>query len=96
MNRNRTDENSFLRSVFVAATTSLVLGISWGGVEYGWSSYNVLVPLILGIAGVVVFIWIEKRFVKFPTVPFDILTFRTSVSGFAGTFVHGIISVAVI
>lgn len=82
--------------LFVAATTSVVLGISWGGVEYGWASANVLVPLVLGLAGLVAFIWIEKRFVKFPTVPFDILTSRTAVSGFLGTFFHGIVSVAVI
>ena len=82
--------------LFVAATTALVLGISWGGVDYAWDSAHVLAPLVLGVAGLVVFIWIEKRFVKYPTVPFDILTYRTSVSGFAGTFVHGIISVAVI
>ncbi len=73
-----------------------MLGISWGGVDYAWNSAHVLAPLILGIAGIIVFIWIEKRFIKYPTVPFDILTFGTSVSGFAGTFFHGIASVAVI
>ena len=94
--KEKMDQMDYYNLLFVAATTSVVLGISWGGVEYGWSSYNVLVPLILGLAGLAVFIWIEKRFVKFPTVPFDILAFRTSVSGYVGTFLHGIVSVAVI
>lgn len=40
------------------------------------------------------FIWIEKRFVKHPTVPFDILGHRTSLIGFFSTFIHGVVPIA--
>lgn len=82
--------------IFVAASTATILGLTWGGVSYSWSSYKVLVPLILGIAGMAAFLYIEKRFVKHPTVPFDILANRTSLVGFLATFIHGIVSLSAI
>lgn len=80
--------------LFVAAATATTLGLTWGGTTYSWSSYKVLVPLILGLIGIGMFIWIEKRFVKHPTVPFDILSHRTSLVGIFTTFLHGIVSLA--
>jgi hypothetical protein len=82
--------------IFVASSTATILGLTWGGVSYSWSSYKVLVPLILGIAGMGAFLWIEKRFVQHPTVPFDILSNRTSLAGFLMNFIHGIVSLAAI
>lgn len=80
--------------VFVAASTSTILGLTWGGVAYSWASYQVLVPLILGIIGMGVFVWLEKAYVKNPTVPFDILSNRTSLVGFVTNFLHGIVTLA--
>lgn len=34
--------------LFAGGLTSFVLGLSWGGGLYPWTSYNVLVPLVLG------------------------------------------------
>ncbi|KAI5476403.1 MFS multidrug transporter [Pseudohyphozyma bogoriensis] len=86
----------YANGLFVAGTTAAVLGLTWAGEEYSWGSYHVLAPLILGLAGMVVFMWIEKKWVKHPTVPFDILTNRTSVVGFITNFLHGIASIAAI
>ncbi|ORY69454.1 iron permease [Leucosporidium creatinivorum] len=80
----------YVNVLFVAGATATILGLTWGGVTYSWSSYKVLVPLILGLVGMGAFFWIEKRFVKHPTVPFDILANRTSLVGFITTFIHGI------
>lgn len=35
--------------------------ISWGGTEYAWTSAGVLAPLIIGIALIGAFIWVELR-----------------------------------
>ncbi|ORY63676.1 iron permease [Leucosporidium creatinivorum] len=86
----------YVNVLFVAGSTATILGLTWGGVSYSWSSYKVLVPLILGIFGMALFLWIEKRFVKHPTVPFDILSNRTSLAGFLMNFIHGIVSLAAI
>jgi hypothetical protein len=81
--------------IFVAASTSTILGLTWGGVTYSWSSYKVLVPLILGIVGIAAFLWVERSFVKHPTVPFQILSHRTSLAGYISTFLHSIVVMAV-
>jgi hypothetical protein len=80
--------------LFVAAATSAILGLTWGGVTYAWSSYQTLLPLILGLVGIVSFIYLE-RFSKHPTVPFNILTHYTSVAGYIICFLHSLLVLAV-
>ncbi|SCV68370.1 BQ2448_491 [Microbotryum intermedium] len=82
--------------VFVAGATSTILGLTWGGVTYSWSSYKVLVPLILGLLLMGLFLWLEKTFAKYPTVPFEVLRHRSSLLGFMTTFLHGIVALAAI
>ncbi|KAM0746387.1 iron permease [Meredithblackwellia eburnea MCA 4105] len=81
--------------VFVAGSTSAILGLTWGGDAYAWSSYKVLVPLVLGLAGMIAFVFLERR-LEHPTVPFDILSNRTTLIGFITNFLHGIVSLAII
>jgi MFS family permease len=41
--------------VFTASTVSFVVPMTWGGVIYTWSSWDTLVPLLIGVAGVLGF-----------------------------------------
>jgi len=50
------------------STTSVVIGLKWGGVRYPWSSARVLLPLIIGLMGLGVFIIYEIYFCKPPIV----------------------------
>ena len=50
------------------STTSVVIGLTWGGVQYPWSSGRVLLPLAVGLIGLVVFIIYEIYFIKSPVV----------------------------
>src|SRR6266436_2903822 len=50
------------------STTSVVIGLTWGGVRYPWSSARVLLPLIIGLVGLGVFIIYEIYFCKPPIV----------------------------
>ncbi|KAI9059060.1 iron permease [Trametes sanguinea] len=81
--------------VAVGATLAL-LGLTWGGIQYPWSSVHVLVPLILGFVFITVFFVYEVYVPGEPTMPLDILANRTSFSGYLSTFVHGIISISAI
>lgn len=42
-------------ALFVASATALLMPITWGGTQYPWSSWQTLVPLLLGILGIVAF-----------------------------------------
>ncbi|GAA5958888.1 hypothetical protein JCM3765_000766 [Sporobolomyces pararoseus] len=81
--------------LFIAASTSAIIGLTWGGSTYSWSSGRVLAPLILGLLGLAVFVYLEK-FAKHPTVPFPILTTRTAIAGYITTFLHSVVVLAVL
>ncbi|KAF3481221.1 uncharacterized protein GIQ15_03980 [Arthroderma uncinatum] len=42
-------------ALFIASLTSFLIPVTWGGVQYPWSSWHTLVSLILGAAGLGVF-----------------------------------------
>ncbi|KAJ7641535.1 iron permease [Roridomyces roridus] len=77
--------------IVVASTTSVVIALTWAGVQFSWSSAQVLAPLILGILGLVGFLVYEARFTEFPIVPISLLSSRTAFSGYAQNFLNGIV-----
>ncbi|KPM45218.1 hypothetical protein AK830_g1350 [Neonectria ditissima] len=80
--------------IFIAAITSVLLALSWAGVLYPWPSYNVLVPLLVGMAGLAgFFIFEQSRFAPNPTIPLHLFSNRTSLSVLFMTFFHGIITI---
>lgn len=82
--------------IVVASTASLVIGLSWGGIQNPWTSWETLVPLIVGLAGLVVFFIYEFNWAAHPVVPWDLVSNRTSLAGYTMWILHGILSVALI
>jgi len=82
-------------AIVIASTCSLALALTWGGVQYSWSSAQTLVPLCLGFAGLGVFIWYEAKIAKEPIVPFFLMSNRTSLSGYVQSFVSSVIALGV-
>ena len=50
------------------STTAIVIGMTWGGVEYAWTSAQVLAPLIIGGIGLLLFLLYETLWAKHPLV----------------------------
>ncbi|KAJ7139639.1 major facilitator superfamily domain-containing protein [Mycena epipterygia] len=71
--------------IIVASTASAVIGLTWGGVAFPWTSFRVLLPLCLGFSGMAGFIFYEKSYPAEPTVPHFLLTNRTTLSGYIQT-----------
>ncbi|KAJ7457994.1 major facilitator superfamily domain-containing protein [Mycena galericulata] len=80
----------------VASTTSTVIALTWGGIQFAWGSANILVPLILGLLGLCVFLVFEFQFAKHAMVPFDVLSTRTGLSGYAQNFFTSLIMITLI
>ena len=55
-------------AIFIAATTSFLIPLTWGGVQYPWDSWHTLVPLLIGVAGLVGFIVYESNVAVEPTI----------------------------
>ncbi|KAH9993179.1 major facilitator superfamily domain-containing protein [Russula vinacea] len=73
------------------STTSVVIGLTWGGVQYPWSSGRVLSPLVIGLIGLVVFIIYEIYFIKPPVVPIVLRMNWTGASGYLQSFLVSVV-----
>ncbi|KAG6371276.1 major facilitator superfamily domain-containing protein [Boletus reticuloceps] len=63
----------------ITSTTVSTIGLTWGGVNYPWSSNTILFLLALGLLGLGLFIGYEFTLAKYPLVPFSILKNVTSL-----------------
>ncbi|KAJ7210523.1 iron permease [Mycena pura] len=78
-------------SLIVASTTSVVIALTWAGIQFPWSSAKVLVPLILGFLGLAGFLAYEATVPEYPIVPVSLLGSRTAFSGYLQNFFNGIV-----
>ncbi|KAH8930299.1 MFS general substrate transporter [Atractiella rhizophila] len=58
-------------ALFMASATSVIIAMTWAGIEYAWDSFRILVPLLLGQAGMVGYVFLELYLVKNPAMPVD-------------------------
>ncbi len=59
-------------TLLVVAVTSLLLGLSWTGESYGWTSTPTLGLFVTSIASTIVFLWWERRALE-PIIPLSML-----------------------
>ncbi|KAF7339985.1 MFS general substrate transporter [Mycena venus] len=86
----------WLGNVFIISSTcSCMLGLSWAGIVFPWSSPQVLVPLIVGLLGLLWSVYYESRWPAKPTIPLLVLSNRTTVLGYIATLLHGIVAISV-
>lgn len=56
-------------SLLVASTVSVLIALTWADSEHPWSSYRILVPLVIGLVGLVGFFFLEgSRWVPEPVM----------------------------
>jgi MFS family permease len=84
--------------LFIASITAFLIPVTWGGVQYAWSSWHTIVPLILGAAGLITFViyefWIARSaaVTKRPLlIPPEVLPNWTVGILYAGSTFHGLI-----
>ncbi|KAF7341858.1 putative iron permease [Mycena sanguinolenta] len=85
-------------ALLVAGTTTISIALAWAGFQHSWSSKQVLIPLCMGCSAIGAFSIFEYKFsvAKIPTIPSFLVTNRTTLSGYIGTGIHGIVSMAAI
>ena len=62
-----------------------------GGVEYPWSHWKTLVPLIVGIFGLIGFVLYEKYVAAEPLIPLSLFHNVTISVAYLCTVMHGIV-----
>ncbi|THU94393.1 MFS general substrate transporter [Dendrothele bispora CBS 962.96] len=82
--------------IFSGASISLGIGLTWAGTERPWGSVTVLVPIILGLFGMIgMYIW-ESLVATHPLIPFSIMTSWTTISGYLQTFINQVVLFTVV
>ncbi|KAJ5625473.1 hypothetical protein N7510_001782 [Penicillium lagena] len=77
--------------LFVGSLSSFLIPLTWGGISYAWDSWRTLVPLSVGIAGLLLFAFYEYRFASDPIIPPVIFQNRTATASFIGSVLQGLI-----
>ncbi|KAF2729059.1 MFS general substrate transporter [Polyplosphaeria fusca] len=101
-NRDPTWKHSVMRvdylgnAIFIASICAVLLGLITGGTMHPWSSWRVIVPLVLGILGWIAFHIHQKWFCKEPSVPPHLFGNRTSSVGFVLGFTSSMLLVWVV
>lgn len=80
-------------AILIASVTAILIALTYGGTLYPWSSWRVLLPLLLGFAGLGAFVAYESsRWCAEPMTPPHLFKNRTSAAAFYLTFVHSLFS----
>ncbi len=81
-------------TLFIGGTVPVLIALGWAGGQYPWSSYQVLVPLIVGLATMGVFVVLEgnARLTPNPIMPLHLFGNFTSSIVFLLTFLHGTVT----
>lgn len=79
-------------AIFIGGVVPILIALGWAGGVHPWSSYQVLVPLIVGITAIAAFIVIEgnARITPNPIMPLHLFGNSVSSIVFLLTFLHGI------
>lgn len=77
--------------LFTASTTSFLVGISWGGIQFRWSSHQVIVPLTCGVAGIILTIIWESSFAREPILRPSLFHSSSAIITYACALFQGLI-----
>lgn len=77
--------------IFIPSITSLLFGLFSGGITYPWSSWRVILPLVLGVLGWAAFHLQQHFLAPYPSIPSRLFANRTSATAYWLTFLSSAI-----
>lgn len=78
--------------IIMASSVSILFALTYAGSRYDWSSRNIIVPLVIGLCGFMLFIGYENsRFCFEPVIPPRLFGNRTSAAVYVNTFLNSAI-----
>jgi hypothetical protein len=75
--------------LMVASSTSILVGLSWGGNKYQWRSPAVLIPIVVGLGGTVITVLYEKRYARNPFLRLSIFQHWSGIVVSICTIIQG-------
>ncbi|KAK8011013.1 major facilitator superfamily transporter [Apiospora arundinis] len=78
-------------ALFTASVSSFLIGLTWGGVQFSWASYQSWMPILLGGIGIVASLVYEKRVAALPFLRLSVFSGPSSYIAFFGATVQGLV-----
>ncbi|KAI1758823.1 major facilitator superfamily domain-containing protein [Hypoxylon sp. FL1150] len=75
--------------LFVGGTSSFLIGLTWGGIQFPWSAYQTWLPILLGGLAVIVSLVYEKTLAAVPFLRLSVFGSTSAAIIFFCTLVHG-------
>jgi MFS family permease len=69
----------------------ILLGLDFGGETFPWNSPKVICLLVFGTVAIVIFVFSEKRFARYPLMPFTLFRARSNVATLIVTLCQGVV-----
>jgi MFS family permease len=79
----------------IVGITAFCVPLSWAGSLFSWASWQTLVPLILGVAILIVFTWYESKPAA-PVIPLRLFQTQTGNMALIGGFLHGMVLISLL
>ncbi|KAI1087848.1 MFS general substrate transporter [Rostrohypoxylon terebratum] len=77
--------------ILIASTVSILIALTWADVVYPWDAWHILVPLLLGVSGMMLFVAFEGLpFVAEPVMPLRLFNNRTAIIVYIATFLNSL------
>lgn len=77
--------------LFVSSTCSFLIGLTWGGAQYPWSSWRTLVPLIVGFGGIVATVMWERYGAPRPFLRLELFDSYSALAAYTGAALQGLL-----
>lgn len=76
--------------LFIASTTIFLIGLTWGGSQYSWSSWQTLVPIIVGLAGFLTMIAWERYWASNPFLRLELFNSYSAIVAYSCAVLQGL------
>ena len=88
--RERLRQIDWVGSVLsIVGPSSFLIGLTWGGVQYSWSSFKTWLPILLGVLSIAAFLVYEALVPTMPVVRLSIFNTRSGALIFILTAFFG-------
>ncbi|KAF2651463.1 MFS general substrate transporter [Lophiostoma macrostomum CBS 122681] len=77
--------------LFLGGSTTALVGLSWGGVQYPWTSAQTLLPIIIGFSLLAAFIFWQKYMATYTLLPMSLFQGASALAAFYSALVNGLI-----
>ncbi|KAL5392877.1 hypothetical protein DPSP01_000572 [Paraphaeosphaeria sporulosa] len=80
--------------LFISSTCSFLIGITWGGTQYPWNSWRTIVPIVLGVAGIVATLCWERHGAPQPFLRLWLFKDHAATAAYACSVLQGLLMFA--